>query len=120
MTLYEKLGGEEMVRAVVTSMYEKILGDDRLSMFFVDVDVEKLRHMNTAFVGMAFGAPHRYTSRSLREAHVKPLEQGLSPVHFDIMCVHLREAMKELRVDRALIEEGMKIIEAAGKDILNQ
>lgn len=118
--LYEKLGGEDAVRATVTKMYEKILGDDRISFFFANTDMEKLRRMNAEFAAIAFGAPHRYTGQSLREAHAGLVKRGLNERHFDIMAGHLAAAMEELGMSPTLIEEGRAIIESVKKDVLGQ
>jgi hemoglobin len=120
MTLYEKLGGQGAIRATVTKMYEKILGDDRVSYFFADTDMDMLRRMNSEFVGMAFGAPHSYTGQSLQTAHAGLVAKGLNDTHFDIVAEHLAAAMRELEVAPELIDEGLAIVESVRGDVLGK
>jgi len=120
-TLYEKLGGQGAVSATIAKMYEKILGDERVSIYFSDVDIKKLRCMTAEFVSMAFGAPSKYTGKSLRDAHTKLVEKdGLNDKHFDIVIEHLTRAMQELEVAPDLIKEGIAIVESVRKDVLNK
>ena len=67
-TLYEQLGGQPAVDAAVDLFYRKVLTDDRISRFFVDVDMDKQIAKQKAFLTMVFGGPmdqyqRRYTSR---------------------------------------------------------
>ncbi len=52
-TLYEKLGGKEMIAQVVDSFYKKVLADDRINQFFANTDMEKQRRHQTAFISYA-------------------------------------------------------------------
>ena len=117
-TFCEKLGGEHAVRAVVARMYQKILDDERVSHFFADTSTEKMRHMSNEFVRIAFGGAHQYDSDFIRKAHQKPLSEGMNEQHLSIVAEHLRAALQEMQVDEALIEEGMRFVEAARKDVL--
>jgi hemoglobin len=54
-TLYEKLGGKEMIAQVVDSFYKKVLADDRINQFFANTDMEKQRRHQTAFISYALG-----------------------------------------------------------------
>lgn len=120
-TLYDKLGGSGVVRATVTKMYEKILCDDRVSVFFCDTEMPKLRCMMIEFASMAFGAPLKYTGKDLRNAHKSLVtDMGLTDRHFDIVLQHLRTSMTELKVDPKLIEDGLAIVESVRGDVLNK
>lgn len=119
-SLYQRIGGESAVRATVIKMYDKILGDPLLAPFFEDIDVEKLRLSQTAFVTYAFGGPNHYNGKSMRVAHKHAVTQGLSNVHFDAVAKHLRASMEELNVPHALINEAMAIVGSTRKDVLNQ
>lgn len=119
-SLYDKFGGEGTVLVIVSKMYERILGDDRISYFFADTDMAKLRRMNAEFVTIALGAPHKYTGRSLREAHRHLVEQGLNDQHFDIVSMHLTAAMNEVGLSTELIAEGKAIVESVRNDVLGK
>ena len=119
-TLYERIGGEDAVKATVLKMYEKILRDDRLAEYFEHVDVDKLRRKQSAFVTMAFGGPHEYEGRDLRTAHAKLVKSGLSDTHFNAVAEHLQSAMLDLNVPQDLIDEALAIVGATRNDVLNR
>lgn len=117
-SLFDRIGGKDAVRATVVKLYEKILDDDLLSMFFADTDIERLRHSQTAFVTMAFGGAGQYNGIELRKAHRPLVERGLSDVHFDAVAKHLADGMRELDVAEELIAEALAIVETTRDDVL--
>lgn len=116
--LFERIGGQDAIRATVIKLYEKILSDDLLSPFFADTDIDKLRHSQTAFVTMAFGGPNNYNGEGLRKAHRPLVEKGLSDQHFDAVASHLANAMRELGVEEALVQEALAIVGTTRNDVL--
>lgn len=119
-SLFERIGGESAVRATVIKMYEKILSDNELAPFFENIDVEKLRLSQTAFVTYAFGGPNHYTGKSMRTAHQHAVSQGLNDRHFDLVATHLKSAMQELGVAEPLISEALAIVATTRHDVLNK
>jgi hemoglobin len=119
-TLYERIGGDGAVRATVLKMYDKILTDNDLAPFFENIDVDKLRLSQTAFVTYAFGGPNHYTGQSMRKAHEGAVARGLNGKHFDLVATHLKTAMEELNVPANLIAEALAIVGSTRVDVLNQ
>lgn len=119
-TLFERIGGEAAVRATVIKMYEKVLDDEELAPFFEHINVDALRHSQSAFVTYAFGGPNQYHGKSLRITHQTAVRQGLNDYHFDRVAMHLRDAMVEINVPAELIEEALAIVASTRKDVLNQ
>lgn len=117
-TLYERIGGEAAVRATVIKMYDKILGDAALAPFFENIDVDRLRHSQAAFVTYAFGGPNHYNGKSMRAAHTHAVAQGLNDQHFDLVAGHLKAAMEELNVPGELIAESLAIVVSTRNDVL--
>lgn len=97
-TLYNRVGGISSIDAAVELFYEKILADDRLKEFFVDVDIDRLQGMQRAFMSLALGGPDEYEGRDLRGAHAPLVERGLNDEHFDAVAEHLRNALEDLEV----------------------
>ncbi len=118
--LFERIGGEAAVKATVMKMYDKILSDDDLAPFFDDIDVDKLRLSQSAFVTYAFGGPNHYTGQGLRIAHASAVSQGLSDQHFDRVATHLKSAMEELNVPANLIAEALAIVGSTRADVLGK
>ncbi len=120
ISLYERIGGGEAVKATVALLYDKILSDPILIPFFQDIDVDRLRSSQSAFVTMAFGGPAHYTGASLRKAHERLVARGLSDAHFDQVATHLKSAMEDLGVPPSLIQEALRIVETTRPDVLNR
>ena len=118
--LFERIGGNAAVIATVIKMYDKILDDDLLAPFFENVDVERLRLSQSAFVTYAFGGPNRYTGNNMRTAHKSAVANGLSDVHFDRVDAHLKSAMGELNVPADLIAEALAIVGSTRADVLGK
>lgn len=119
-SLYERVGGPEAVKAVVALLYEKILNDPVLIPYFEQVDVNRLRASQTAFVSMAFGGPSQYAGADLRRAHAKLVERGLSDNHFDAVAGHLKDAMEQLGVAPSMVNEALAVVETTRNDVLNR
>ncbi len=119
-SLYERIGGESAVIAAVGKMYDKILDDEELAPFFENIDIDRLRRSQSAFVTYAFGGPNQYTGKSLRVVHKKTVENGLNDRHFDLVATHLKAAMQELNVPGELINEALAIVGSTRADVLNK
>lgn len=118
--LYEQLGGEAAVDAAVDIFYRKVLADDRVNGFFDDTDMEGQAAKQKAFLTMAFGGPHNYTGRDMREGHKHLVDHGLNDSHVDVIIELLGESLQELNVPADLIAQVATIAESARDDVLNR
>lgn len=118
--LYEKLGGAQAVDAAVDIFYRKVLADDRVNGFFDDTDMERQAAKQKAFLTMAFGGPHNYTGRDMREGHKHLVARGLNDTHVDVIIELLGESLRELNVPEPLIAEVAAIAESTRDDVLNR
>ena len=84
-TLYDKIGGREIVQKASHHLYTNILNDDLLKPFFKDIDVHKQERKMNAFLTYIFGGNSLYTGKTMRRAHTQAVEAGLSDIHFDAM-----------------------------------
>lgn len=93
-SLYEKLGGEDVIGKVVENFYKRVMEDESVNHFFRDTDMAKQLRHQTAFISYALGgAP--YTGRSMAAAH-KGL--NLQPGHFDSIVNHLQTSLRHFGV----------------------
>ncbi len=106
-TLYKRLGGAKALAAVVEDFYERVLGDDALAGFFSNVDMDRQRKQQTAFMAAAFGGPNKYNGLSMTEAHEG---LGISQGDFDAVATHLVESLESFEVDEKLIQEVVGIV----------
>ncbi|WP_455207208.1 group I truncated hemoglobin [Kaarinaea lacus] len=119
-TLYEKIGGDAAVNAAVDIFYRKVLADDRISSFFEGVDMEKQAAKQKAFLTMAFGGPHNYSGKDMRDGHAHLVKNGLNDSHFDAVMENLGATLQELNVPDELIQEAAAIAESTRNDVLGR
>lgn len=118
-SLFEKLGGAAAVDAAVDIFYRRVLGDDSISHFFDDTDMDAQRGKQKAFLTMAFGGPNDYTGLDMRAAHAPLVERGLNESHFNAVAGHLQATLEELNVPQDLTAEVMAIAGSTHDDVLN-
>ena len=118
--LYEKIGGEAAVNAAVEVFYRKVLSDDRINQYFEGVDMENQAAKQKAFLTMAFGGPHNYTGKDMREGHAHLVARGLNDSHFDAVMENLGATLKELNVPDELIAQAAAIAESTRNDVLGR
>lgn len=68
-TLYERLGGEAAVDAVVDEFYDRVLADESLAPYFEGVDTERLRDHQKQFIAQVAGGPAEYDGADMHTAH---------------------------------------------------
>jgi len=119
-TLFEQIGGDAAVNAAVDIFYRKVLADDRINKFFDGVDMEKQAAKQKAFLTMAFGGPHNYTGKDMRDGHAHLVKQGLNDTHFDAVVENLGATLKELGVADELISQVAAIAETTRNDVLGR
>jgi hemoglobin len=54
-TLFERIGGKAAVDLAVDKFYDKVLADARIQHFFDNMDMDKQRRHQRAFLTYAFG-----------------------------------------------------------------
>ncbi len=94
-TLYEKLGGQEAVDAVVETFYRKVLTDDRIADYFDGVDMDHQIAKQKAFLTMVFGGPASYSGKDMRDGHKHLVERGLNDSHVDAVIELLGKSLSE-------------------------
>ncbi|MDL4814296.1 group I truncated hemoglobin [Actinomadura opuntiae] len=86
MSIYETIGGEEALVAVVDDFYERVIADDLLNPFFAGINLNKLKGRQVEFFGEVLGGPMVYQGRAMKDVH---LGLGIERVHFDRVAEHL-------------------------------
>ncbi len=119
-TMFDRIGGAPAVDAAVDLFYRKILGDDSISHFFDDADMDDQRAKQKAFLTMVFGGPDDYDGKDLRTAHAPLVAKGLDDAHFDAVAGHLQATLEELGVAPNLVNEVMTVAASTKDDVLNR
>jgi hemoglobin len=116
MTLYERLGGEAAVAALLEELYVRVLADPLFTPFFKKIDMQRLKAHQFAFTSQALGGPHPYSWPSLVQAHAGfRIEQR----HFDAFVEHLRRSLREIGATDDLSAEILLLVTPLGGVIVN-
>ncbi|HEY7264481.1 MAG TPA: group 1 truncated hemoglobin [Trebonia sp.] len=88
--MYEAIGGEPALVAVVDDFYDRVVADPQLKSFFAGVNMPKLKGRQVEFFAAALGGPDVYQGPSMRDAH---LGRGITQANFDRVAFHLTGAL---------------------------
>jgi hemoglobin len=67
--LYDRLGGQRAIVAVVDDFIARVAADSRIKMRFANTDIAQLKLLLVEFVCMATGGPCKYTGRDMETSH---------------------------------------------------
>ena len=67
--LYERLGGESVIRKIVNDVLDKNSSNPLIGYHFRNIDMDKLKQLVFEFFSMGTGGPHNYTGRDMRTTH---------------------------------------------------
>ena len=68
-SLYDRLGGEAGITAIVSDVIRNHQNNPAVKARFQDTDTELLHRRVVEFFGMGSGGPQKYTGKDMREAH---------------------------------------------------
>lgn len=68
-SLYERLGGEEKIRTIATSIFDNHVNNDAVKARYADSDRDEVIRLVTEFVCAGTGGPQSYTGKDMLEAH---------------------------------------------------
>jgi hemoglobin len=117
VTIYEAIGGEPALVAVVDDFYVRVLADPQLAGFFAGVNMPKLKGRQVEFFAAALGGPHVYQGASMKEAHTG---RGISQANFDKVAFHLTAALAAAGVPAETIAQIANAITPLADDIVSR
>lgn len=115
ITLYDKLGGEATIKAVVEEFYTRILGDPLLKPAFDGVDMARQKRHQALFISQALGGPKEYDGRSMYEAH---RHLNVSDEQFDAVAGHLVGTLRHFGVEQGDIDTVVGAVAPLRADIV--
>jgi hemoglobin len=101
-TLYDALGGRDVLKRAVDDLYDRLLTDPAISPAFAYVEMSRLRAHMREFLAVALGADVTYAGRDLRDAHARV---HITDEMFDRTVSHLVDTLAGLQVDPEVIDE---------------
>jgi hemoglobin len=112
--IYDAIGGEPALVAVVDDFYERVIGDPKLTGFFQGTNMTRLKGRQVEFFSAALGGPHAYTGATMRDAH---RGRGIRQEHFDVVAGHLVAALVAAGVTEELISQIVAAVAPLADDI---
>jgi hemoglobin len=67
--LYDRLGGQRAIVAVVDDFIGRVAADERIKLRFFNTDIPKLKLLLVEFVCMATGGPCKYSGQDMETSH---------------------------------------------------
>ena len=117
VTLYDRMGGEAGVAAMLDQFYARVLADPELAGFFKDASLDKLLRMQKEFFGAALGGPQSYGGLDLSWAHAG---RGITSQHFNFYAQHLLATLESLGLPPDDVRETVHRISVHKNDITGE
>jgi hemoglobin len=117
-TLYETIGGRNVIRAAIEAFYRRVLADESLRHFFASTDMAHLRSGQSMFVSMLVGGKAIYTGKEIGPAHAAARSKGLTAGHFDAFLRHFRDSLDEVGVKPENAEKVIQLLESKRDAVL--
>ena len=115
-SIYETIGGEEALTAVVGDFYRRVVTDPELAGFFAGTNMVRLTGKQVQFLAAALGGPDSYTGPSMRDVH---RGRGIGQKHFDLVAGHLVAALRAADVPAPVIEQIASVVVPLAVDIVS-
>lgn len=116
-SIYESIGGETALVAVVDDFYERVLADPQLAGFFAGANMPKLKGRQVEFFAAALGGPDVYQGATMRHVHAG---RGISLADFDKVALHLTGALATAGVPAETITQIAATITPLADDIVSR
>ena len=94
-SLFDQLGGEPVLRAIIDRFVDRVIADTMIGFFFARVNKERLKQLEYEFAAEHLGANVAYSGRPIQVAHHRHAIMG---GQFRRRLVLLKETLAEFRV----------------------
>ncbi len=94
-SLYDRLGGETAIKAVVDEFVANVGADTRINHYFANADLERLKGHLVNQIGQASAGPEQYTGRDMKTTHAG---MGIDEPAFNALVEDLVKALDKFAV----------------------
>lgn len=115
-SLYERIGGEAAVTALIEDVYGRILADSKLRRFFENHSMERILSMQRELFCEALGGPLKYTGKPLSAVHHG---QGIRMVHFQRFVGHVMDALEKAGLNAEERAQALAALAVEADDIVD-
>jgi hemoglobin len=116
VSIYDAIGGEPALTAVVDDFYERVLGDPELAGFFAGANMPRLKGRQVEFFAAVLGGPQLYSGASMERIH---RGLGIAQKHFDLVTGHLVAALGAAGVPGETIGQIADVVVPLAEDIVS-
>lgn len=106
-TLYERLGGETAISAVVDDFAQRVLADPRINQKFAKSDAPRLLYFLKQQICAATGGPCKYQGRDMKTAHKN---MGITNGEFNALVEDLVATLNKFNVPKQEQDELLAIL----------
>jgi hemoglobin len=114
-SLYERLGGQPAVEAVVKDFAERVLADARINKKFAKSDPDRLVTNLIAFVCKGTGGPCEYKGLDMKTSHRK---MGVTTGEFNALVEDLVATLNKFNVPKKEQDELLAVLGPMANDIV--
>ncbi|KAA9150645.1 group 1 truncated hemoglobin [Amycolatopsis acidicola] len=114
-SIYDQIGGQEALTAVVDDFYRRVLADRGLAPYFAGANLPRLKGRQVEFFAKALGGPDFYDGLSMRDAH---RGRGIGQEHFDRVAELLTESLRAAGVPGHLVDQIVTAIAPLAPEIV--
>lgn len=115
-SIYDAIGGEPALTAVVDDFYNRVVGDPALAGFFMGTNMTRLKGRQVEFFAAALGGPDTYTGATMRQAHQG---RGIAQEHFELVAGHLVASLGGAGLPEDVIGQIVGVVAPLSKDIVS-
>lgn len=116
-SLYDRLGGEPAIRAVVDEFVANVAADTRINQWFANADIERLKGHLVNQIGQASGGPQVYTGRDMKTAHAG---MAIDDPAFNALVDDLVKALDKFNVQQQERDELLGLLAPMRSDIVEK
>jgi hemoglobin len=115
LTLYERIGGDAKMHAVVNEFVDVMQADPRINFTFANTDLAKFNKLLFEQLCNITGGPCKYTGRSMQESHQK---LNVTNAQFNALAEDLYVAFERTHVPYRLQNKVMVLLAPMQRDIV--
>ena len=94
-SLYDRLGGQPAITAVVDDFVGNVAADTRINRFFARTDIPRLKRLLVEQICQGTGGPCTYTGRDMKTTHAG---MGITDAQFNALVEDLVKSLDKFKV----------------------
>jgi hemoglobin len=116
-SLYDRLGGQPAITAVVDDFVKNVAADKRINKFFANTNIDRLKARLVEQICQGPGGPCTYTGRDMKTAHAG---MGIRSKDFNALVQDLGKSLNKFKVPPREQKELVAILAPMKKDIVTR